>query len=139
MNSATAATSVEELLARPQTGGKASVVLGGDSADWVTSTAKHGLMALPTGDEGVARQAPGGVDSVELGAADLCPLTAAELHARPAPGGADSVNFGQVESNSLAAADLLVRPSPGGAANIVLGSDGGAWATSSQDHNCIAG
>jgi hypothetical protein len=138
INAAHAAQSVAALLARPQTGGPATVVLGGDNNDWVTSSDTHGVCDM-TSREVVPRQSPGGTDSVDFGKVDVSALTAEELLARPAPGGADSVHFGRVESNTLAAAELLQRPCPGGATKIVLGSDGGAWATSSQTHNGTSG
>jgi len=141
INSAVVTPSVQELLARPHTGGKTTVLLGGDDADWVTSSDRHSTVDIAGSQVVVASvgQAPGGVDSVDFASADVCTLTADELLARPAPGGTDSVDFAKVESSTIAAADLLIRPSPGGAANIILGSDDGAWATSSQTHNGTPG
>jgi len=132
-----ATASAEELLARRPTGGKATVVLGGDDGDWATSSGAHGTVTLS--NEVIERQGPGGVDSVVLGAGEESSLTAEELFARPSPGGADSVDFTTAQGSSVAAADLLVRPSPGGIDKIILGSDNGAWATSSQTHNGTPG
>jgi len=126
--------SAQELMARPATGGKASIVLGGDTSNWTTSQGETHVQKEIAGSE-VEYQAPGGTASVDFGAITNCKLTVEELLARPAPGGEKTFTFGQMPVHSPIASDLRLRPSPGGSANVVLGSDDGQWDTSSQTHN----
>jgi hypothetical protein len=131
---AISSASVEELLLRPATGGKATVVLGGDSADWTTSSDN---CKIPSGyvAEAVPRQAPGGLDSVDF-AASLTDLpTAKSLLTKPGVGGKDSVEFGKGLEHFASSAELLTRRFPGGKDEVVLGDDSGNWVTSGQSHN----
>jgi len=131
---AVASPSAEELLLRPATGGKTSIVLGGDALDWGTSS---GTCEIPSGYvvEAVPRQAPGGVDSIDFAAAHATLPTADALLARPATGGVDSVDFGNANPSTLSSAELLMRPFPGGKDKVVLGSVNGDWSTSGQVHS----
>jgi hypothetical protein len=134
INNAHAAVSVDDLLVRPATGGKATIVLGGDNAEWGTTSSVHVQMELPSNAEAVARQSPGGTDSVDFAAVDTSSLTVEELRVRRSPGGTDSVNFSPSTAGAISAEELLGRASPGGTDKLVLGSDAGDWNTSSAAH-----
>jgi hypothetical protein len=133
---AISSASVEELLLRPATGGggKTTVILGGDSADWTTSSDN---CKVPSGyvAESVPRQAPGGVDSVDFAASPTDLPTAEALLTKPAVGGRDSVEFGKGHEHIVSSTELLARPFPGGRDKVVLGDDTGDWVTSCQSHS----
>jgi len=123
------------LVPRGSPGGKATLCLGGDDAEWLTHSSAHGIGSSQAfaSAEVQARQGPGGKDSIDFGGVDGA-LSAEMLLARSSPGGVDSVNFSQDHSAVFPLVPPLPGSSPGGAATVVLGADSAEWSTNSSSH-----